>query len=59
MKRKYKLYKFDKMIYKNWISVLPTIDIIRNDTIYVRYNFSIRLSFLCFHFRWLFMEVEE
>jgi len=51
-----KFERYDFMVEKNWIDFPLCIHISINDMLYMRNNFSIIFSFLCFHFRWLFTE---
>ena len=47
-------------IYKDWITLIPTIDIHINTCEYQCRNFRIELHWLCFHarFMWLLEESE-
>ena len=46
-----KLYKKQFCIYKDWITIIPTIDIHLNNPIYLYDNIQIEFSWLCFHGR--------
>lgn len=52
--RKYKFFKFTRFMSKNWIYIIPTVEIRLNDMVYSENNLSIILHFICFHFRWMF-----
>lgn len=54
MRLKYKQFK----IYKDWIYLLPTIQIDLNSAQYMGPNFAICFHFLIFHARLLFMKGE-
>lgn len=56
---KYKLYRHDAKMYKDWWVFPLAVQIHLNDMIYMDKNFAITVHFLCFHVRWLFMEVEK
>jgi hypothetical protein len=56
---KYRLYKHDFYTYKDWWVFPVAVQVHLNDMIYKDKNFAITLHFLCFHIRWLFMEVED
>lgn len=56
---KYKLYRHDAKMYKDWWTFPLAVQIQLNDMIYMDKNFAITVHFLCFHVRWLFMEVEK
>lgn len=56
---KYKLYRHDAKMYKDWWVFPLAVQIQFNDMIYMDKNFAITVHFLCFHVRWLFMEVEK
>lgn len=56
---KYRLYKNDAKIYKDWWVFPLAVQIHLNDMIYRDKNFAITVHFLCFHIRWLFREVED
>jgi hypothetical protein len=44
---------------KDWWVFPLAVQIHLNDMIYRDKNFAITVHFLCFHIRWLFMEVED
>jgi len=48
-------------IYKDWITIIPTIDLHINAYEYQCKNFRIELHWLCFHarFMWLLDESED
>ena len=54
-----KFERFRFMYDKNWIFVLPTITIIRNEQIYRYDNISITVHWLCWHFKWQWMKGEQ
>lgn len=56
---KYKLYRRDAKMYKDWWTFPLAVEIHINYQIYMDKNFALTVHFLCFHFRWLFMEVEK
>lgn len=56
---KYKLYRHDAKMYKDWWVFPLAVQIHLNDMIYMDKNFAITVHFLCFHVRWLFMEIEK
>lgn len=56
---KYKLYRRDAKMYKDWWIFPLAVEIHINYQIFMDKNFSITVNFLCFHVRWLFMEVEK
>ena len=47
-----KFWRFKFMQDLNWIFILPTITIIRNEQIYRDENFSITVHWLCWHCKW-------
>ena len=51
--------KFKFKIYIDWWDIIPTIEIHGQDYVYRKKNFSIQLHFMCFHWRWMFMEDPE
>jgi hypothetical protein len=56
---KYKLHRHDSEIHKDlWIFPL-SVQIYLNHPGYTEKNINISVHFLCFHARWLFMEVED
>lgn len=57
--RKYRLYRKDFRTYKDWITIIPTIEIHLDDPIYYHSNFSIVFSWLIFHARLLWKEDPE
>lgn len=56
-----KFYDKRFCIYKDWITLIPTIDIHINACEYQCRNFRIELHWLCFHsrFMWLLEESED
>lgn len=56
---KYKLTKYYLEIYINWWVFPLAVQIQSNDLVYMAKNFSITISFLCFHVRWIFIERGE
>jgi hypothetical protein len=56
---KYRLYRHSANIYKDWLVFPFAVQIHLNDMIYRDKNFAITIHFLCFHARWLFMEVDN
>lgn len=53
-----KLSRFTFRVFRDWWNILPTIEIHGRDYVYYENNFQICIHFLCFHWRWLFMEVQ-
>lgn len=51
-----KLYRKDFKIYKDWITLIPTVVIHTNDMIYVDRNISISFHWIVFHARFLWLE---
>lgn len=56
---KYKLYRHNAKIYKDWWVFLLAMQIHPNNPWYREKNLEITVDFLCFHVRWLFVEVED
>lgn len=54
-----KFYRKDFQIYRDWITIIPTIDIQINNMCYVNPNVSIQFHWLVFHARLMWMESEE
>ena len=54
--KQYRLYRKDIQIYKDWITIIPTIDIHLNNMIYRDRNFAITFNWLVFHARLLWVE---
>lgn len=54
-----KLFRKDFQVWKNRIYILPTIEIVINDIIYAKKNYSICFHWLVFHGGFLFLESEE
>lgn len=50
-----KLYKKDFCVYKDWLTLLPTIEIHFNNAIYVNKNIEVCFSWVIFHARLLFI----
>ena len=46
-------------IYKDWITIIPTIDIHINAHEYWCKNFRIEIHWICFHARFMWIESEE
>lgn len=51
-----KLYKKQFNIFKNYISIVPTIILRPNEPYYLDYNFAIEFHWLVFHARLLWIE---
>lgn len=51
-----KLYKVNREIWKNNIYLLPTVQIITRNPVYMVKNLAIELHFMVFHVRFLFLE---
>lgn len=51
-----KLYRKDFKIYKDWITLIPTVEIHIDDMIYVDRNISISFHWLIFHARLLWLK---
>lgn len=51
-----KLYRKDFKIYKDWITLIPTVEIHIDDMIYVDRNISISFHWLVFHARLLWLK---
>ncbi len=51
-----KLYRKDFKIYKEWITLIPTVEIHIDDMIYVDRNISISFHWLVFHARLLWLK---
>ena len=56
---KYKLFRKNFEVWKNEITLLPTITITINDMIYCKKSIAIRFDWLVFHCRLLWLEQEE
>lgn len=54
-----KFYRKDFYITKNWITIIPTVEIIIDEMRYVEHNVAIRINWLVFHIRFMWMESEE
>ena len=50
--------KFQFSRYKDWIYILPTIVLVRNEPMYYAKNFAIQIHWLGFHIRWLWVDKE-
>lgn len=51
-------YRKDFQIYRDWITIIPTIQIHINNAIYIHRNIAIEFSWLVFHARFMWMESE-
>ena len=57
---KYKLFKVNREIYRNWWVFPLAVQIYLDDMVFADKNLAISVHFLCFHIRWLlFLEVED
>lgn len=54
-----KLRKKDLFIYKNWITILPTIEIRTDDPCYFQKTVTVAFSWLIFHARLFFIEKDK
>ena len=54
-----KFEKFNYEIWKDWIYLLPSIEVRIDDPIYYNYTFAVCVHFLVFHFRWVWMRKER
>ena len=51
-----KLYRKDVKIYRDWITLIPTVEIHIDDMIYVDRNIAISFHWLVFHARLLWLK---
>ncbi len=51
-----KLYRKEFNIYRNWITLIPTVEIQINSLFYVNRNISISFHWLVFHARLLWLK---
>lgn len=51
-----RLYRKDIRIYKDWITLIPTIEINLNDMVYLDKNIAITFNWLIFHARLLWIK---
>lgn len=54
-----KLRKKELFIYKDWITILPTIEVHTDDPRYFQKTVAIVFSWLIFHARLLFIEKDK
>lgn len=54
-----KFYRKDFQIFKDWITIIPTVEILTNNMMYVKPNVAITINWLVFHVRFMWMESEE
>ena len=54
--KKYRLYRFQYEIFKDWWVLPFAVVIMGQDPVYREKNFQISAHFLCFHAKWVFME---
>ena len=53
-----KFYRRDFYKAKDWITIIPTVEIFINDMMYVKPNIAITINWLVFHVRFMWMESE-
>ena len=53
-----KFSKFQKCITWNYVFIIPSIVISRNEPMYYAMNFAIEIHWLWFHIRWLWVDEE-
>ena len=54
-----KFYRKDLFITKNWITIIPTVEILIDEMRYVKSNITIEINWLVFHVRFMWMESEK
>lgn len=54
-----KFYRKDFYIAKDWITIIPTVEILIDNMMYVKPNIAITINWLVFHVRFLWMESED
>lgn len=52
-------YRKDFQIYRDWITIIPTIQILTNNPMYTAKSIAIELSWIVFHARFIWMEREK
>lgn len=57
--KKYKLHSNEVRRFNNWWVFPLAVQIHPNNPWYTEKNLEITVDFLCFHVRWLFLEVKE
>lgn len=54
-----KFYRKDFLIFKDWITIIPTVEIHIDNMMYVKHNVAITINWLVFHARFMWMERED
>lgn len=54
-----KLHDFQLQIFSKWITFIPTIEVHIDNPQYATKNIALILNIFIWHFRWLFIKVEE
>lgn len=47
-----KFDRFDFEIFKHWIAILPSAEILTEDMVLTVDSFTVQIHWLCFHLRW-------
>lgn len=56
---RYRFYRKDFCIYKDWIIIIPTIVLHFNNPIYTMRTIELQYGWLCFHGRFMWEEVKQ
>ena len=54
-----KFYREDFYKAKDWITIIPTVEILIDSMMFVKPNLAITINWLVFHVRFLWMERED
>jgi hypothetical protein len=54
-----KFYRKDFYKAKDWITIIPTVEIHIDNMMYVKHNVAITINWLVFHVRFMWMESED
>lgn len=58
-KEKWKLIHFHRKTDKDWIVLIPTINIDRNNPFWWKKNITLGLHIFIWHFEWIFLKERE
>ena len=58
-KEKWKLLDFFFKTDKDWITLIPTIDIDKNNPFWGKKNITLMLHIFIWHFQWIFVKERE